>query len=188
VIDLALYEPMLTALGSMVIDFDQLGIVQGRTGNRAPFTAPRNAYQCKDGGWFAISASNQNTAERLLRVVGGDELVNDDRFATNAVRVEYSDDLDKLIENWAISRTLVDVLATFNSADVPVSPVNSVQDLLGDAHVMARESVVTVADPELGPVQVQATIPRFSATPGSIRHLGKPVVADNSDVDVDHPW
>ena len=49
VIDLSIYEPLFWILGPQALVYDQLGIVQGRTGNRAPFTAPRNAYLAKDG-------------------------------------------------------------------------------------------------------------------------------------------
>ena len=49
VIDLSIYEPLFWILGPHATVYQQLGIVQGRTGNRAPFTAPRNAYLAKDG-------------------------------------------------------------------------------------------------------------------------------------------
>lgn len=187
VIDLALYEPILTALGSMVIDYDQLGIVQGRSGNRAPFTAPRNAYQCRDGRWFAISASNQNTAHRLLLAVGGVDLSDDLRFATNQLRVANAEALDKLIQSFANDKTLEEVLAALTEADVPVSPVNSVADLLSDEQVLDRRSIVAIDDEELGSVNVQAPIPRFSRDPGSIRHLGLPM-SPVSDIDPRDPW
>jgi len=45
VIDLSIYEPLFSLLGPQALVYDQLGIVQMRSGNRAPFTAPRNAYQ-----------------------------------------------------------------------------------------------------------------------------------------------
>ena len=53
VIDLSIYEPLFWILGPQALVYDQLGIVQGRTGNRAPFTAPRNAYLTKDGAGSA---------------------------------------------------------------------------------------------------------------------------------------
>ena len=63
VIDLSIYEPLFWVLGPQVTVYDQLGVVQGRTGNRAPFTAPRNAYRTKDGRWLGLSASAQSIAE-----------------------------------------------------------------------------------------------------------------------------
>ena len=66
VIDLSIYEPIFWLLGPQATVYDQLGIVQGRTGNRAPFTAPRNAYLSRDGVWLGLSGSSQSTAERTV--------------------------------------------------------------------------------------------------------------------------
>ncbi|MGI5271629.1 CaiB/BaiF CoA transferase family protein [Nonomuraea sp. CA-218870] len=179
VIDLALYEPMLAALGSLVIDYDQQGIVQDRMGNRTPFSAPRNAYQGKDGGWFAISASNQNTATRLLTTIGRPELLDDPRFATNTVRTAHQDELDEVISSWAELRTRDDAIAELNAGGVPVAPVNSVADIVGNEHVVARGSLIRVPDDELGEVLVQAPVPRLCDTPGRVRFLGRPLGSDD---------
>lgn len=179
VVDLALYEPMLTALGSLVIDYDQAGVSQERSGNRTPFSAPRNAYQGSDGGWFAISASNQNTAARLFATIGRPELLQDPRFATNPARTAHQDELDELISAWAASRTRDQAIADLEAGGVPVAPVNSVADIVGDEHVLARNSLIRVADDELGEALVQAPVPRLRDTPGRVRFLGRPLGADD---------
>jgi len=179
VVDLALYEPMLTALGSLVIDYDQAGVSQERSGNRTPFSAPRNAYQGSDGGWFAISASNQNTAARLFATIGRPELLQDPRFATNPARAAHQDELDELISAWAASRTRDQAIADLEAGGVPVAPVNSVADIVGDEHVLARNSLIRVADDELGEALVQAPVPRLRDTPGRVRFLGRPLGADD---------
>src|SRR4051812_14137683 len=65
VVDLALYETLFTLLGPQVVDFDQLGLVQHRSGSRLPFTAPRNTYRTKDGRWVSIAGSAQSIFERI---------------------------------------------------------------------------------------------------------------------------
>ena len=57
VIDLAIIEPILTILGSQPTVYDQLGIVQQRSGNRSVNNAPRNTYRTRDEKWVAISTS-----------------------------------------------------------------------------------------------------------------------------------
>jgi len=49
VIDVAIIEPILTILGAQPTVYDQLGIVQSRTGNRSDNNAPRNTYRTSDG-------------------------------------------------------------------------------------------------------------------------------------------
>ena len=53
---------------------------------------------------------------------------------------------------------------------------------LDDPQLRARGIYAPVPDPELGPMRVQAPVPRFSATPGLVTHLGPPLGADNADV------
>lgn len=187
-IDLALYEPMLTSLGSMVVEYDQLGVILQRAGNRAPMTSPRGAYQCKDDGWLAVSGSNQATAMRLLDEVGGPELMTDRRFADNQSRLEHTDELDELIAEWASNRTLDDAIEALQHADVPACAVNSVADVLADQHVKERGSLVPCEDGELGTIRMPAPIPRLMATPGSIRHLGRALGADNDLLDEENAW
>lgn len=188
VVDLALYEPMLTALGSLVIDHDREGIVPTRTGNHTEFSAPRNAYRTRDDRWLALSGSNQATAERLLVTIGRPELRTDPRFATNRARVAHQAELDGLISDWTAARDRATALAELTAGGVPAAPVNSVADLVADEHVRARESLVRVPDPDLGDALVQAPVPVLTDTPGEIRFLGGKLGADDADVWSGRPW
>ncbi len=171
-VDLALYEPMLTVLGSMLLDYDQLGILPERVGNVARFSAPRNAFLSQDSHWFVISASNQSTAESLFKLIGHPELSRDARYATNRARLTNVGALNHLIAAWAASLPADEALRSLEAAGVPAAPIYNAADILSDEHMKARGSVVSVSDPDLGPARVQAPIPRLSDTPGSVRHLG----------------
>lgn len=76
-IDSAILETMFGLLGDHVIEYDQKEIDHKRSGNQSSRTAPRNTYQTKNGRWVAISGSSQNIAERILHIVGGEELATD---------------------------------------------------------------------------------------------------------------
>ena len=81
----------MTVLGTHRSTYQQLGVVQTRTGNIIPFTAPRNAYETSDGKLIAMSSSNQASAARLFEAVGNGELIDDEpRFDSNAGRVATS--------------------------------------------------------------------------------------------------
>jgi crotonobetainyl-CoA:carnitine CoA-transferase CaiB-like acyl-CoA transferase len=181
-VDIALYEPMLTILGSMLIDYDQLGIVQERSGNVAPFAAPRNAYLSRDGRWFALSASTQSTASRLFQIIGRHDMLEDERFSDNEHRLKNSEDIDKAISEWAAARTLDQALRELENADVPAGAIYSAEDVLTDAHIRERGSVIRIDDSDLGPVQVQAPMPRLTRSPGSIQSLGGEIGRDNLEI------
>ena len=65
---------------------------------------------------------------------------------------------------------------------MPVCPINSMADVFADPHVAAREDVVVVEDPQVGPVPMPNVVPRFSETPGVVRHTGPALGAHNDDV------
>lgn len=70
----------------------------------------------------------------------------------------------------------------FDREQVAVAPVYNAEQLLSDPHHSARETFVRVEDADLGSMVVQAPVPRLSATPGRVEHLGRPLGADNDDV------
>jgi formyl-CoA transferase len=171
-IDLSLYEPLFSILGPQTTEYQQLGVVQRRQGNRSPRTAPRNTYETSDGRWVALSAGTQSIANRIFMAIGRQDLIADPRFNNAVARREHSDEIDGIVEAWIIRHSLAEVLGTFESADAPIAPVYTVDQIVEDEHYLARETVITVPDDDLGSVQMQNVVPRLSVTPGLIRHPG----------------
>lgn len=182
VIDLNILEPIVTALGPQPIWYDQLGVIQTRSGNRSGNNAPRNTYVTADGKWVAISTSATAIAERVLRLVGHPEVIDEPWFSSGRGRAEHADLLDEYVSAWIIERTRDEVLAAFEEADAAIAPVYDVADLMADEHVEATEMITSVDDDELGPVRMQNVLFRMSDTPGSIRWTGRALGADTDAV------
>ncbi|AIV37022.1 CaiB/BaiF CoA transferase family protein [Streptomyces sp. CCM_MD2014] len=182
VVDMAIIEPILTVLGPQPLWYDQLGHVQPRTGNRSQNNAPRNTYRTADGTWVAVSTSAQSVAERVMRLVGRPELIDEPWFATGAERARHADVLDAAVGDWIARHSRADVLAAFEKAEAAVAPVQDVRDVMADPQYGALDTVTTVDDPELGPLRMQNVLFRLSATPGAIRWAGRPHGADTEEV------
>ncbi len=181
-IDLSIYEPLFWILGPQSSVYDQLGIVQGRTGNRAPFTSPRNAYLSRDGVWLGVSASAQSIAERVMRLVGRADLVDEPWFSNHTGRLEHQDELDAPIAAWIAERDAADVVDAFEEVHAAIAPVMSIADIFDDPQFAARETVTTVEHPKLGPLRMQNVIPRLDATPGRIRWCGPDLGSSNAEI------
>ena len=181
-VDLAIYEPLVTVLGPQPTIYDQLGRLQQRTGNRSTNNAPRNTYRTSDDRWVAVSTSATTVAERVLRLVGHPEVVGEPWFTTGAGRAEHGDLLDGYVADWIAERTQAEVVDAFTEAGAAIAPVYDVAQLMDDPHVRARQTMVTVTDPALGPVRMQNVLFRMSQTPGNIRHTGRPRNADTDEV------
>nr|WP_275549038.1 CoA transferase [Streptomyces lavendulae] len=182
VVDMAIIEPILSVLGPHATWYDQLGYVQERTGNRSANNAPRNTYRTADGTWVAVSTSAQSVAERVMRLVGRPELIEEPWFATGAQRAAHAEVLDAAVGSWIAGRTRTEVLAAFEKAEAAVAPVQDVRDVFEDPQYQALNTVTTVPDPELGPLRLQNVLFRLSATPGAIRWAGRPHGADTDAV------
>ncbi|MGC4984966.1 CaiB/BaiF CoA transferase family protein [Streptomyces sp. DT193] len=182
VIDMAIIEPILTVLGPQPIWYDQLGHVQPRTGNRSANNAPRNTYRTADGSWVAVSTSAQSIAERVMRLVGRPDVIDEPWFATGADRARHADVLDGAVGAWIAERTRDEVLAAFEKAEAAIAPVQDVRDVMSDPQYQALDTVTSVDDPELGPLRMQNVLFRLSATPGAIHWAGRPHGADTDAV------
>jgi len=182
VVDLAIIEPIFTVLGPQPIVYDQLGIVQERSGNRSVNNAPRNTYETKDGHWVAISTSAQNIAERVMRLVGRPEFIDEPWFAKGSERAKHADELDEAVGSWISERTREEVVEAFDEAGAAVAPIYSIEDIMEDPQYRALDSIVTVDDPELGPMKMQNVLFRLSQTPGEVEWSGPGLGEHNEEV------
>ncbi|GAA3858639.1 CaiB/BaiF CoA transferase family protein [Streptomyces sp. NPDC003631] len=183
VVDMAIIEPILTVLGPQPIWYDQLGHVQQRTGNRSQNNAPRNTYRTADGDWVAVSTSAQSVAERVMRLVGRPELIDEPWFASGADRARHADVLDAAVGEWIAGRTRAEVLKAFEGAEAAVAPVQDVREVMTDPQYAALGTITTVPDdPDLGALRMQNVLFRLSATPGEIRWAGRPHGADTEAI------
>ena len=117
-----------------------------------------------------------------MRLVGGDELLADPRFATHEARARNAEELDAIVAGWVAARDAVEVDRLFQEAGAAGIRVLSMADVFSDPHYSARETFVDVDDPGVGEVSIPAPVPRMDRTPGRIAHLGPPLGHDTSTV------
>ena len=182
-IDLAIYEAALKLVEINVLEYQQTGSEHGRTGNRYGPAAPRGSYQCRDGLWIALSGSTQPMAQHVLRTIGGEQLVEDPRFRTNADRVRHVQELDDLIAGWCRTRDRDDAIAELTTGGCAVGPLESVATMLDNPQVRHRGSIVTVEDDDLGPLAMTNVYPAFQDGGTAVGRPGPTHVgADTDDV------
>ncbi|MDA7949130.1 MAG: CoA transferase [Hyphomicrobiaceae bacterium] len=179
-IDLSLVDSMVRLLEFSIIEYEQLGAVRERSGNRSQYAGPSNVYRTRDDKWFALSASSQTVYERLAHAIGRPDLIDDLDFATNPARVANADALDDILNTWFARQTLDDVLRLFEERGVSGGPVNDAKDLFDSEHLRARNAIVEVPDAELGSVQMQGVTPRLRNAPGSVRSTG-PMLGEHTE-------
>ena len=182
IIDLSLFEPILSILGPEAANFLLTGEVTQRLGSRSSISSPRNVYECSDGKFVALSASMQSMAERLFRVMGREDLITDPRFATNTDRIRNGAEIDAIVADFMRQRTQAENLELFDRVGVTVGPVCDVSDLISHPFVCEREAIVELPDGETGTLPMHNVTPRLSRTPGSIRSPAPELGQHNAEV------
>ncbi|WP_266081951.1 CaiB/BaiF CoA transferase family protein [Haladaptatus caseinilyticus] len=181
VIDVSLYEPLFRLFIGDVEAFEFKDKVRERTGNRHPNAAPRNIFETEDGH-ITLSASSQSIFENVMQAIDRPDLISDPRFSTNENRVENAEALDRIIEEWTRQRTTARALEEMETADAIVGPVHTISDIFEDEQYRARNDIIEVDDSDFGSLKTHAPIPKFSRTPGSVRHTGPSHGKDNREV------
>lgn len=183
-IDLSLFEPILSVLGPQSAIHSITGEVPPRTGSLSTTTAPRNVYECKDGKYVALSASMQAMSERLMRAMGRPELIDDPRFKTNTDRLANNHILDPIVAEFMGARTQAECLEIFEAADVTVGAVADVEQLASHPYVRERGSIISMPDDETesGRLPMHAAVPRMSATPARMRTPAPDIGQHNGEI------
>jgi len=172
VVDLGLYEPVLRVLDDAIAVFGGTGRVRERIGSGTESAVPHNHYQTRDGRWIAIACTNDRMFARLSQAMGRPDLASDPRMTTTPARLEHRALVDELVAGWVGERDASDALAALEAAEVPSSLVASVRDLFEDAHVRARENIVSAALPLIGRLTMPGVVPKLTLTPGRIESAG----------------
>jgi formyl-CoA transferase len=179
-VDVAIYEAVAALMESTMADFELGGVVRSRSGSVLPGVAPSNVYPTADGAEVVVAANADRVFARLGKAMGQPELADDPRFATHAARGENMDELDALVGAWTAGLGCADVLAVLEEHGVPAGRIFTAPDMLRDPQYLAREMVQRVTSMQGWEVPMTGVVPRFTATPGAIRHAG-PGLGEHTD-------
>ncbi|TSE25950.1 Succinyl-CoA--L-malate CoA-transferase beta subunit [Tepidimonas sediminis] len=173
-VDVALYESVFNLMESLLPEYDAFGVVRQRSGSALPGIAPSNAYRCRADGdeaepYVLIGGNGDGIFRRLMQAIGRPDLADDPELAHNDGRARRAAELDAAIEAWTRQRTVDEVIAALEAADVPVGRIYTAADIAHDPHYAARGMVVQATDREGRPLKVPGITPKLSATPGALR-------------------
>jgi formyl-CoA transferase len=178
-IDLALYEALFRLVEWQVVLYDQLGIVPERICNKL-VVAPASVvglYRTSDSRWLTVTSGTPRSVMKVASLVG--EPPED--YATRELQKTNIGRLDSLLGRWIGQRTLADCMETIRELEVVASPIYTVKDMMEDPTYIEREDIVTVQDPELGPMRMQGVVPRLANHGGSIWRTG-PGLGEDTDL------
>lgn len=181
-IDVSLTEATFRILEFLAIEFDQLGEIHGRSGNRNQYSAPASVYMTSDKRYVSLAGSTNRIFQNNANAIGRPDLVEEERFKNNPARVKNAVELDRIFGGWIASHTQDEVVEAFRAANGTIAPIYSIDQMFEDPHFIAREAITEVSDDDFGTVKMQNLVPRFRNSPGEIRWAAKSMGAHNDEI------
>jgi len=179
-VDVALYEAVFNMMESLVPEYDHAGVVRERTGGALPGIVPSNTYTTGDGENIVIAGNGDAIFKRLMSAIGRQDMADDPALANNAGRVPATQAIDKAIQSWCSTQTIDAALAVLQGADVPVSKIYSVRDMMHDPQFLARQMFEQHMFKDGTSIKLPAVTPKLSETPGATRWIG-PELGEHTD-------
>jgi benzylsuccinate CoA-transferase BbsF subunit len=179
-IELAQSEAAAFLLGDFYLEEHLTGRAARPRGNAVEYACPHGVYPAAGTDeWVAIAVVGDEAWEAMRSALGW---VREERFASLACRLTARAELDARVEEWTRTRTAEDAAVLLQSVGVSAMPVQGPADHRADPHLAARGALVTVEDPEIGPVRHVANPLRLGRTPLVPPRPAPRLGADTEDV------
>jgi CoA:oxalate CoA-transferase len=161
-VDVAMLDCQVAILENAIARCTATKEVPGPLGARHPSITPFDAFATADG-YIIIAAGNDALFAKLCNALGRDDLPSNPLFAENPLRSTHHAALKHELETALRMRTTDEWLAALEAAGVPCGPINTVDKVLTDPQVLARNMLVSVDDPAAGPVRMAGNPIKLSA-------------------------
>ncbi|MGH3495463.1 MAG: CaiB/BaiF CoA transferase family protein [Sciscionella sp.] len=167
-VDVSLLDGQIAWLAYVAAGYFASGDVPRRYGSAHPTIVPYQAFPTSDGH-IMVAAGNDGLWRRFAKAVGLGELVDDARFATNPDRVRNRAELLPLIERALAGSSAAEWSELLTEAQVPVAPINTVDQALEHPQVVARGMTTQVEHPSAGTIRMVGSPITLSSTPPEVR-------------------
>ena len=167
-VDISLLDGSVSWLTYVSSGYFASGAIPRRYGSAHPTIAPYQAFASSDG-FVMVAVGNDGLWRRFASALGRQDLLDDERYATNPSRVAHREVLIPQIEQAMLTRTTAQWVQTLDDAGVPVGPIQTVDQAVQDPQVLARGMIVELDHPTAGPLKVVGCPVRLTRTPPLVR-------------------
>lgn len=179
-VEATLLESAISLLVTAIPEQAQLDTTMSRCGNLDRYTAPVNSYLASDGGWVYLAAGTDALFPRLAAAMKQPALLDDERFATAHTRLANRLAIDAVVAEWIKNQTADEVVDAMDAAAVPCAKVATLDEVVQNPQLLAREQIVDIDHPVAGRYTTHGVTVKLSDTPGSIRRP-PPTVGQHSE-------
>ena len=169
-IDIGMLDTHVGWLANQGMNYLATGENPKRIGNQHPNILPYQVMTTSDG-YIVLSVGNDPTFERFCKLAECEELLEDERFQTNAARVSNRDHVTETLNEITKKKPSDWWLENLEKEKIGSGPINNLEEVFADPHVIAREMVIEMAHPATGskPMKLIANPIKLSVTPPTYR-------------------
>jgi len=179
-VDCAMYDSMLYLVERAVMMYSMAGIVSRPAGNAHPLYAPYDCFETQDAKYVVLAGHWDNQWQNLCRAMHREDLLEDPRFGTMWDRAQNYSPLRSLIQVWVLGLKRDEIMSLLLEHDVPVGPVNTVEDIFVCPQVKARQMLSEIHHPIAGALSIVGVPMKFSETPGGVRKAA-PLLGEHTE-------
>jgi crotonobetainyl-CoA:carnitine CoA-transferase CaiB-like acyl-CoA transferase len=169
-IDIGMLDTHVGWLANQGMNYLATGENPERIGNQHPNILPYQVMPTSDG-YIVLSVGNDPTFARFCKLAECEELLEDERFQTNAARVSNRDLVTETLNEITKKKPSEWWLENLEKEKIGSGPINTLEQVFADPHVIAREMVIEMDHPATGskPMKLIANPIKLSATPPTYR-------------------
>lgn len=177
-VDVAMLDCQVSLLENAIARYVVSGEIPRPSGNRHNFIVPFEPFATEDGE-LMLAIGNDKLWQKFCSIIDRDELANDERFSDMEGRNINYVALRPILANIFAARDTEFWVELLNSAGIPNGPINTIDKVINDPHIKAREMIIEMDQPAAGKIKVPGIPIKLSDTPGSIR-MPAPAIGEHT--------
>jgi len=166
-IDVAMLDCQVAILENAIARYVTSGDVPKPIGNRHPSITPFASYTAKDG-FVIVGAGNDRLWEKLCTTIDRMDLFKHPKFDTNPNRTQNVKELAVELNKTLKEKTIAEWITILEAVGVPCAPINTIDKIVNDPQIKAREMIVEVEHPVAGKLKMPNVPFKMSKTPGGV--------------------
>jgi len=180
-VDVGMLDCQVAVLENAIARYVTSGVSPVPLGNRHPSISPFASFTAKDGH-LIVGAGNERLWEKLCTLIGCPELIKDERFNNNGNRTNNVKELMVILDAIFVKKNIKEWLTLLEAAGLPCAPINTIDKIVNDSHIKARDMIVEVEHPIAGNLKMAGVPVKMSLTPGKVEYHAPLLGQHNAEI------